>query len=190
MVCTKKPPHISLLVLIRDSALSYPPPPPPPPRVLIVLYKHLNSRGVFGSANNATCILPLDNAFVCIQSLHLRISPRVLHFSAIHWRGYAATWLRLYLDRNIPNPHRSPAIPNVSVIAKSTRTSAASLLFLHHPYMLLFGIHWIFHLLVSPSFLMCYAQCCHGDGSGVRHVNNMKYHGHSLYYQATVLAIA
>ena len=38
----------------------------------------------------------------------------------------------------------------------------------------------IFHLLVSPSFLMCYAQCCHGNGSGVRHV-------HMLYYQATVL---
>ena len=35
---------------------------------------------------------------------------------------------------------------------------------------------------------MCYAQCCHGDGSGVRHVH-MKYHGHLLYYQATVLAI-
>ena len=35
---------------------------------------------------------------------------------------------------------------------------------------------------------MCYAQCCRGDGSGVRHVH-MKYHGHSLYYQATVLAI-
>ena len=34
--------------------------------------------------------------------------------------------------------------------------------------MLLFGIHWIFHLL---SFVMCYAQCCHGDGSGVRHVH-------------------
>ena len=35
---------------------------------------------------------------------------------------------------------------------------------------------------------MCYAQCCHGDGSGVRHVH-IKYHGHLLYYQATVLAI-
>ena len=35
---------------------------------------------------------------------------------------------------------------------------------------------------------MCYGQCCHGDGSGVRHVH-IKYHGHSLYYQATVLAI-
>ena len=35
---------------------------------------------------------------------------------------------------------------------------------------------------------MCYAQCCHGDSSGVRHVH-MKYHGHLLYYQATVLAI-
>ena len=45
MVCTKKP----LLVLIVES------------------------RGFFGSANNASC---LDNAFV---SLHLRI---VLHFSA------------------------------------------------------------------------------------------------------------
>ena len=33
-----------------------------------------------------------------------------------------------------------------------------------------FGIHWIF---VSPSFLMCYAQCCHGDGRGVRHVHAM-----------------
>ena len=54
MVCTKKP----LLVFIVES------------------------RGFFGSANNATC---LDNAFVCIQSLHLRIPPRVLHFSAIHW---------------------------------------------------------------------------------------------------------
>ena len=51
--------------------------------------------------------------------------------------------------------------------------------------MLLPGIHWIFHLLVSLSFLMCYAQCCHGNGSGVR----IKYHGHSLYYQATVLVI-
>ena len=29
--------------------------------------------------------LRLDNAFVCIQSLHLRIPPRVLHFSAIHY---------------------------------------------------------------------------------------------------------
>ena len=29
--------------------------------------------------------------------------------------------------------------------------------------MLLFGIDWIFHLLVS-------AQCCHGNSSGVRHV--------------------
>ena len=47
MVCTKKP----LLVLIVES------------------------RGFFGSANNASC---LDNAFV---SLHLRIPPRVLHFS-------------------------------------------------------------------------------------------------------------
>ena len=27
---------------------------------------------------------------------------------------------------------------------------------------------------------MCYAQCCHGNGSGVRHV-------HMLYYQATVV---
>ena len=48
--------------------LSYPP-----------LSAHINtlySRGVFGSANNA---------FVCIQSLHLRIPPRVLHFSAIHF---------------------------------------------------------------------------------------------------------
>ena len=33
---------------------------------------------------------------------------------------------------------------------------------------------------------MYYAQCCHGDGSGVRHVH-IKYHGHLLYYQATVL---
>ena len=49
MVCTKKP----LLVLIVES------------------------RGFFGSANNASC---LDNAFV---SLHLRIPPRVLHFSAL-----------------------------------------------------------------------------------------------------------
>ena len=39
----------------------------------------VESRGFFGSANNASC---LDNAFVCIQSLHLRIPPRVLHFSA------------------------------------------------------------------------------------------------------------
>ena len=37
-----------------------------------------SSRGVFGSGNNATCIFP------SIQSLHLRIPPRVLHFSAIH----------------------------------------------------------------------------------------------------------
>ena len=36
---------------------------------------------------------------------------------------------------------------------------------------------------------MCYAQCCHGDGSGVRHVH-IKYHGQSRYYQATVLVIA
>ena len=49
MVCTKKP----LLALIVES------------------------RGFFGSANNASC---LDNAFV---SLHLRILPRVLHFSAL-----------------------------------------------------------------------------------------------------------
>ena len=34
-------------------------------------------------------------------------------------------------------------------------------------------------MLVSLSFLSAYAQCCHGDVSGVRHV-------HSLYYQATV----
>ena len=34
--------------------------------------------------------------------------------------------------------------------------------------MLLFRIHWIFHLLVSLLFLMCYAQCCHGNGSGVK----------------------
>ena len=33
---------------------------------------------------------------------------------------------------------------------------------------------------------MRYAQCCHGDGSGVRDVH-MKYHGHSLYYQATII---
>ena len=33
---------------------------------------------------------------------------------------------------------------------------------------------------------MCYAQCCHGDGSGVRHVH-IKYHGQLRYYQATVL---
>ena len=51
----------------------------------------LDSRGVFGSANNATCILCLDNAFVCIQNLHLRIPPRVLHFSAIHF----LVWLEL-----------------------------------------------------------------------------------------------
>ena len=55
-----------------------------------------------------------------------------------------------------------------------------SLLFLHHPYI---EIHWIFHLLFLPSFLMCYAQCYHGDGSGERHVH-MKYHDHLLYYQA------
>ena len=36
----------------------------------------VESRGFFGSANMASC---LDNAFV---SLHLRIPPRVLHFSA------------------------------------------------------------------------------------------------------------
>ena len=29
-----------------------------------------------------------------------------------------------------------------------------SLLFLHHPYMLLFGIHWIFHLLVDLQILL------------------------------------
>ena len=46
-----------------------------------------------------------------------------------------------------------------------------------------------FSFACLASFLMCYAQCCHGDGSCVRHVH-MKYHGHSLYYQATVLAIA
>ena len=34
--------------------------------------------------------------------------------------------------------------------------------------MLLFRIHWIVHLLVSLLLLMCYAQCCHGDGSGVK----------------------
>ena len=54
MVCTKKP----LLVLIVES------------------------RGFFGSANNASC---LDNAFV---SLHLRIPPRVLHFSALVYIPY------------------------------------------------------------------------------------------------------
>ena len=36
---------------------------------------------------------------------------------------------------------------------------------------------------------MCYAQCCHGNGSGVRHVH-IKYHSQSRYYQATVLVIA
>ena len=30
-------------------------------------------------------------------------------------------------------------------------------------------------LLVSLSFLVCYAQCCHGNGSGVRNVH-LKYH--------------
>ena len=57
MVCTKEP----LLVLIVEQRLT---------------------PEESGSANNATC---LDNAFVCIQSLHLRIPPRVLHFSAIHF---------------------------------------------------------------------------------------------------------
>ena len=38
------------------------------------------------------------------------------------------------------------------------------------------------HLLVS---LSCYARCCHCDYSGV----SIKYHGHLLYYQATMLAI-
>ena len=62
MVCTKKP----LLVLIVES------------------------RGFFGSANNASC---LDNAFV---SLH---PPRVLHFSALvtlwigRWVGFAGETL-------------------------------------------------------------------------------------------------
>ena len=48
----------------------------------------VESRGFFDSANNASC---LDNAFV---SLHLRIPPRVLHFSAlvmiysVLYRGY------------------------------------------------------------------------------------------------------
>ena len=45
----------------------------------------------------------------------------------------------------------------------------------------------LFRIFAVASFLMCYAQCGHGDGSGVRHVH-MKYHGHLLYYQATVLA--
>ena len=71
-MCTKKP----LLVLVVES------------------------RGFFGSANNATC---LDNAFVCIQSLHLRIPPRVLHFhcprfsqhvlgQTIHWQLPKERW--------------------------------------------------------------------------------------------------
>ena len=54
MVCTKK----QLLVLIVES------------------------RGFFGSANNASC---LDNAFV---SLHIRIPPRVLHFSAFIYSSF------------------------------------------------------------------------------------------------------
>ena len=58
MVCTKKP----LLVLIVES------------------------RGFFGSANNASC---LDNAFV---SLHLRIPPRVLHFSAFIFKKYSSSF--------------------------------------------------------------------------------------------------
>ena len=32
---------------------------------------------------------------------------------------------------------------------------------------------------------MCYAQCYHGDGSGVRHVH-INYHGHLLYHQAAI----
>ena len=75
MVCTKKPPHISLPGnQVAHVILSYPP-----------LSGHINtldSRGVFGSANNATCILRLDNAFVCIQSLHLRNSAEGF---ALYW---------------------------------------------------------------------------------------------------------
>ena len=36
--------------------------------------------------------------------------------------------------------------------------------------------------------MLC-TQCCHGDGSGVRHVH-IKYHSQSHYYLATVLVIA
>ena len=87
---------------------------------------------------------------------------------------------------------------------------------------LYFRIHWIFHLLVSPSCAMhsvaiamvvetcayevswpfallsgyCVGNClslfniycCHGDGSDGRHVCT-KYHGHTHYYQATMLQI-
>ena len=54
---------------------------------------------------------------------------------------------------------------------------------LHHPYM-----HPLNACLAL--FLTCYAyaQCCHGDGSGVRHVH-INYHGHSLYYQAKFLRL-
>ena len=41
----------------------------------------------------------------------------------------------------------------------------------------------------SFACFLCYAQCCHGDGSSVKHVH-IEYHGHSLYYQATILVIA
>ena len=44
------------------------------------------------SLYNATC---LDNAFVCIQSLHLRIPPRVLHFSAIHFHSVRESLMSL-----------------------------------------------------------------------------------------------
>ena len=67
MVCTKKP----LLVLIVES------------------------RGFFGSANNASC---LDNAFV---SLHLRIPPRVLHFSALVFFFY---------DKRTQREHSGPFV--------------------------------------------------------------------------------
>ena len=99
MVCTKKP----LLVLIVES------------------------RGFFGSANNASC---LDNAFVCIQSLHLRIPPRVLHFSAIHYKlvvVFTSCTVCSSLDR-LPRPTIRLQQPLPS---SPTETGSSSLRYTH-----------------------------------------------------------
>ena len=51
-------------------------------------------------------ILCLDNAFVCIQSLHLRIPPRVLHFSAIHFSGFSTIRIVIYSALFYPSRYR------------------------------------------------------------------------------------
>ena len=48
-----------------------------------------------------------------------------------------------------------------------TSTEGLSVPFLHHRSMLSTG----FVICLSRFFFMCYAQCCHGHGSGLRHVH-------------------